>query len=118
TFRSEDRLLGARVIGVNGDLGACGEWVRSHAGPPDDHVIATFHEPFRVEGKKTMAFELWEEFGDELPDVLCYPTGGGTGLVAMVKAFTELRAADLLAGPVPRFVAAQTDGCAPVVKAL
>lgn len=118
TYRAEQRLAGARVIAVTGDLGACGDWVRSHAGPATDHVVATFFEPFRVEGKKTMAYELWARFGEDLPDVIVYPTGGGTGLVAMEKAFDELRAAGLLRRPTPRLIVAQVEGCAPVVRAL
>jgi threonine synthase len=118
TFRLEARLAGARVVAVGGDLGVAGEWVKSHPGPPEEHVIATFREPFRVEGKKTLGFELWETFGDELPDVVCYPTGGGVGLVAMHLAFSQLREAGLLGGRAPKLIAAQSDGCAPVVRAL
>lgn len=80
--------------------------------------VSTFKEPYRVEGKKTMGFELSEAMGWELPDVIVYPTGGGTGLVGMWKAFGELRAMGWINGPSPRFVSVQASGCAPVVRAI
>ena len=80
--------------------------------------LSTLREPYRVEGKKTMAFEIFRQFGPEgLPDVIVYPTGGGTGLVGLHKGFEELRTLGLLAG-VPRLVSVQAEGCAPVVRAL
>ena len=117
TYRTEARLCGARIIGVNGDLGVAGAWVAEHPGPEGDHLLATFREPFRVEGKKTMGFELWEAFGEALPDAVVYPTGGGVGIVAMHAAFAQLRQAGLLAAAGPRFVAAQVESCSPVVRA-
>ncbi len=80
--------------------------------------VSTFKEPYRVEGKKTMGFELSEAMEWELPDVIIYPTGGGTGLVGMWKAFGELRAMGWLHGPSPRFVSVQASGCAPIVRAM
>ena len=118
TYRTEARLCGARVIAVAGDLGVAGAWVAEHPGGEADHVLSTFREPFRVEGKKTMGFELWETFGEALPDAIVYPTGGGVGLVAMHRAFAQLREAGLLRAPTPRLVAAQVESCAPVVRAL
>ncbi len=79
--------------------------------------VATFHEPYRVEGKKTMGLELAAAGNWRLPDVIIYPTGGGTGLVGMWKAFTELQAMGWLQGPLPRMVSVQAAGCAPVVRA-
>lgn len=79
--------------------------------------LSTFTEPYRVEGKKTMGFELAEQLGWELPDWIVYPTGGGTGIVAMAKAFDELRALGLLAGRRSRFVVVQMEGCSPIVRA-
>jgi threonine synthase len=79
--------------------------------------VSTFKEPFRVEGKKTMGFELAEGFGWQLPDVIIYPTGGGTGLVGMWKAFDELEALGWIGSKRPRMVSVQATGCAPVVKA-
>jgi threonine synthase len=117
TYRLEARLCGARVLAVSGDLGAAADWVRDHPGGEGDHVIATFREPFRLEGKKTMGLELWETFGEELPDAVIFPTGGGVGLVAIAKALDELREAGLLRAASPRLVAAQVDSCAPIVRA-
>lgn len=117
TFRQEARLLGARVIAVSGDIGVAGAWVREHAGPEGDHVVATFREPFRLEGKKTLAFEIRERFGEDLPDAIVFPTGGGVGVVAMAKGFAELREAGLLRAPTPRMICAQVETCAPVVAA-
>jgi threonine synthase len=74
-------------------------------------------EPYRIEGKKTMGFELAEQLGWEMPDVIFYPTGGGTGLIGMWKAFHELREIGWIEGPLPRMVAVQSTGCAPIVRA-
>jgi threonine synthase len=79
--------------------------------------LSTFREPYRVEGKKTMGFELVEQLGWRLPDWIVYPTGGGTGIVAMAKAFAELRSLGLIAGESCRFVVVQMEGCAPIVEA-
>jgi threonine synthase len=79
--------------------------------------VSTFKEPFRVEGKKTMGFELAEVFGWHLPDVIIYPTGGGTGLVGMWKAFDELENLGWIGPARPRMVTVQSSGCAPVVRA-
>ena len=79
--------------------------------------ISTLKEPFRVEGKKTLGYEIAEQLGWEFPDVVVYETGGGTGLIGMWKAFKEIQGMGWVKGPLPRMVAAQSDGCAPVVKA-
>ena len=79
--------------------------------------VSTLKEPYRIEGKKTMGLELAEQFGWELPDVIFYPTGGGTGLIGMWKAFAELEAIGLIGAKRPRMVAVQADGCAPIVRA-
>ncbi len=79
--------------------------------------LSTLKEPYRIEGKKTMGVELAEQLGWELPDVIFYPTGGGTGLIGMWKAFAELEALGWLQGPKPRMVAVQASGCAPIVRA-
>ena len=80
--------------------------------------VSTLKEPYRIEGKKTMAFELVEQFEGEIPDVILYPTGGGTGLVGMWKAFDEMERLGWIApGRRPRFVSVQSAGCAPVAKA-
>ncbi|MEA1881193.1 MAG: threonine synthase [Candidatus Marinimicrobia bacterium] len=84
---------------------------------PDWFDISTLKEPFRIEGKKTLGYEIAEQMGWTLPDVIIYPTGGGTGLIGMWKAFKEMKGMGWISGPLPRLVAAQSDGCAPVVKA-
>ena len=90
----------------------------ARTGPHDAFDVSTLKEPYRVEGKKTMAYELYEQLGGELPDVIVYPTGGGTGLVGMWKAFAEMQRARLAAADAsPRLVSVQAAGCAPVVRA-
>lgn len=86
---------------------------------PDDGWFdrSTLKEPYRIEGKKTMGLELAEQGGWRLPDVIFYPTGGGTGLIGMWKALAELREMGWLEGDLPRMVAVQTTGCAPIIKA-
>ena len=79
--------------------------------------VSTLKEPYRVEGKKTMGLEIAEQLGWRAPDVVVYPTGGGVGLIGIAKAFAELRELGWLTGPATRFVAAQSSGCAPVVRA-
>ena len=117
TFVEECRLYGAEVHLVAGTIADAGAFLRTH-GPKDAFDVSTLREPYRIEGKKTMAYELFEQLGGELPDVVIYPTGGGTGLVGMWKAFHEMEALGWLArGAVkPRLVSVQAEGCAPVVK--
>ncbi|MBI2827587.1 MAG: threonine synthase [Planctomycetia bacterium] len=114
----ECRLAGARTFLVNGLITDCGRIVREgkeHLGWFD---MSTLKEPYRIEGKKTMGLELAEQFGWRLPDVIVYPTGGGTGLIGMWKAFEELAALGWLADERrPRMVAVQSSGCAPIVRA-
>jgi threonine synthase len=114
----ESRIAGAEVVLVDGIIsdaaGMAGEKARAEGW----FDLSTFKEPYRVEGKKIMGYELAEEFGWTLPDVILYPTGGGTGLVGMWKAFAELEELGWLQNARrPRMVAVQSDGCAPVVKA-
>jgi threonine synthase len=114
----ECRVYGAHVELVTGTISDAGKWLRDH-GPTDAFDVSTLKEPYRVEGKKTMAYELYEQFDGQLPDVIVYPTGGGTGLVGMGKAIEEMRQLGWIAedAKVPRFVSVQTAGCAPVVRA-
>ena len=79
--------------------------------------MSTLREPYRIEGKKTMGLELAEQMGWAMPDVLLYPTGGGTGLVGIAKAYDELLAMGWISGARPRFVSVQAEGCAPIVQA-
>ncbi len=115
----ECEVLGAHVTLIDGNISACGAWVREHAAPNGWFDLSTLKEPYRVEGKKTMGFEVCEQLGWTLPDVILYPTGGGTGLVGMWKAFHEMRELGWLdpEAPLPRMYAVQADGCAPVVEA-
>jgi threonine synthase len=114
----EAALAGAKVFLVNGLINDCGRIVREGADKLGWFDISTLKEPYRVEGKKTMGLELAEQLGWELPDVILYPTGGGTGLIGMWKAFAELRALGWLrTEKLPRMVAVQSDGCCPIVRA-
>jgi threonine synthase len=117
--RLEAHLAGARVLLVNGLITDCGRLVREGAaGPMGWFDVSTLKEPYRLEGKKTMGLELAEQGGWRLPDVILYPTGGGTGLIGMWKAFAELKELGWLkSGRLPRLVACQSDGCAPIVRA-
>jgi threonine synthase len=114
----EAHLAGARVYLVNGLITDCGRLVREGAARRGWFDVSTLREPYRLEGKKTMGLELAEQTGWGLPDLILYPTGGGTGLIGMWKAFAELRELGWLrAERLPRLVACQSDGCAPIVRA-
>lgn len=110
--------FGAEVIRVEGTIADAGRFARARE-PPDAFDMSTLREPYRWQGKKTMGLELFDQFPPgELPQVLLYPTGGGTGLVGLASAFQELSALGWLSGPLPRLVAVQPEHCAPVVQAL
>jgi threonine synthase len=114
----ESRLAGAKTFLVNGLINDCGRIVREGKQPMGWFDLSTLKEPYRIEGKKTMGLELAEQFQWRLPDVILYPTGGGTGLIGMWKAFQELRQLDWLETErMPRLVSVQSSGCAPIVKA-
>ena len=110
---------GAKVFLVDGVITDCGRIVREGREAMGWFDVATLKEPYRIEGKKTMGLELAEHFGWRLPDAILYPTGGGTGLIGMWKAFNELRELGWLREEkMPRMIAVQSDGCAPIVRAL
>jgi threonine synthase len=113
----ECRAFGAEVHLIDGLISDCGGFIANNAAVRGWYEVSTLKEPYRIEGKKTMGYELWEEFGGELPDVIVYPTGGGVGLIGMWKAFEELEAMGLTGGTRPRMIAAQAEGCAPIVRA-
>lgn len=114
----ESRIAGAEVVLVDGLISDAANFAREKAHAEDWFDLSTFKEPYRVEGKKIMGYELAETFNWSLPDVIIYPTGGGTGLVGMWKAFAELETLGWLQeSKRPRMVAVQAEGCAPVVKA-
>jgi len=116
-FFSECELYGATIHRVKGTIADAGKFLRSH-GPRDAYDISTLREPYRIEGKKTMAYELVEQMQGDVPDVVLYPTGGGTGLIGMWKAFGEMEQLGWVPrGKRPRFVSVQAAGCAPVAKA-
>ena len=113
----EIQSLGAQTYLVNGLINDCGKIVGEGKDKVGWFDVSTLKEPYRIEGKKTMGLELAEQLGWELPDVIFYPTGGGTGLIGMWKAFAELKELGWVKGNLPRMVAVQADGCAPIVKA-
>jgi threonine synthase len=114
----EAHLCGAKVFLVNGLISDCGRLVREATAQMGWFDFSTLKEPYRLEGKKTMGLEIAEQFGWRLPDVILYPTGGGTGLIGMWKAFGELRELGwLLSDKMPRLISCQSDGCAPIVRA-
>lgn len=114
----ETRIAGAEVILVPGLISDAARLVAEKARQEDWFDVSTFKEPYRTEGKKVMGYELAEGFAWQLPDVILYPTGGGTGLVGMWKAFAELEALGWLESTArPRMVAVQAEGCAPVIQA-
>ena len=129
SHRAEVLVCGARLVLVEGTITDCGRLAQGLADLSGACDLATLKEPYRLEGKKTMGFELAEDLGGgagpdtgggppwRLPDVLAYPTGGGTGLIGMWKAFDELEAVGLVGAARPRLVAVQAAGCAPLVRA-
>jgi threonine synthase len=117
--RAECVVTGADLRLVDGLISDAGRLVASAlAGSPDDWFdVATLKEPYRIEGKKTMGFEIAEQLGWRMPDVVVYPTGGGVGLIGIYKALTELVELGWVSGPLPRLVSVQSTGCAPIVRA-
>jgi threonine synthase len=114
---SEIGLQGASVYRVNGLIDDCGKIVAEGKDKVGWFDTSTLKEPYRIEGKKTMGLELAEQLGWQVPDVIFYPTGGGTGLIGMWKAFAELEAIGFIGPKRPRMVAVQASGCAPMVRA-
>jgi threonine synthase len=114
---SEIGLQGASVYRVNGLIDDCGKIVAEGKEKVGWFDVSTLKEPYRIEGKKTMGLELAEQLGWSVPDVIFYPTGGGTGLIGMWKAFAELEAIGFIGNKRPRMVAVQASGCAPMVRA-
>lgn len=114
---AEAEAYGARVLVADGQIDECGRLVGEGAAAGRWFDVSTLKEPYRIEGKKVMGLELAEQLGWDVPDVIFYPTGGGTGLIGMWKAFAELEAAGLIGPKRPRMVAVQATGCAPMVRA-
>jgi threonine synthase len=111
------RAFGGDLMLRDGHIGDCGIAARLHADDTGAIDLSTLKEPYRIEGKKTLGLELAEQLGWTLPDAIIYPTGGGTGLIGMWKAFQELRESGWLRTPLPRMFTVQATGCAPIVQA-
>jgi threonine synthase len=116
-IRRETASYGARVFLVEGSIADAAALIRRAVAEYGWYDATTLREPYRLEGKKTMAFELAEQLGWRVPDVIVYPTGGGVGLIGMWKAFLELAEIGWIEPKLPRFVAVQSSGCAPIVRA-
>ncbi len=116
-FIAECKALGAEVTLVDGLITDCGRLAAQHLVEDKRFDVSTLKEPYRLEGKKTMGYELAEQMGWRLPDVVIYPTGGGTGLVGMWKAFAEMEQLGWIGARRPRMVTVQAEGCAPMVEA-
>ena len=116
-FKQEVRLYGARLVEVHGTIAEAGRYVRERLIPEGWYDLSTFREPYRVEGKKTMGYELAEQLGWKLPTAILYPTGGGTGLIGMWKAFAEMEQLGWIGAERPRMVCVQSAGCAPIARA-
>ncbi|MFP4977116.1 threonine synthase [Paenibacillus sp. CN-4] len=114
---SECIAAGAEVYLVEGLISDAGRLVQSRVAETGIYDASTLKEPYRIEGKKTMGLELAEQLGWKMPDVIVYPTGGGVGLIGIYKGLQELVELGWLEGPLPRFVAVQAEGCAPIVRA-
>ena len=116
-FRIECERYGATVTMVDGLIDACGKIVAERSAAEGWHDVSTLKEPYRVEEKKAMGYELAEDFGWELPDAILYPTGGGTGLIGMWKAFEEMEELGWIGSRRPKMISVQAEGCAPIPRA-
>ncbi len=117
-FKQECELYGAELILVDGLINDCAKKVSEVNKDNTFFDVSTLKEPYRLEGKKTMGYEIAEQLNWQLPDVIIYPAGGGTGLIGMWKAFKEMKAMGWLTGPLPRMIAVQSQNCAPILHAL
>lgn len=116
-FKKECAIHGADVIELDGLISDCGKKVAEMKVISGAFDVSTMKEPYRLEGKKTMGYEIAEQCDWKLPDVIIYPAGGGTGLIGIWKAFKEMKEMGWLTGPLPKMVAVQSANCQPVVKA-
>jgi len=117
TILAQIRAFGGDLVVLDGHIGDCGKAARAFAAETGAVDVSTLREPYRIEGKKTLGLELAEQLGWTLPDAIVYPTGGGTGLIGMWKAFQELRAGAWVNNALPRMYSVQATGCAPVIAA-
>ncbi|MEO6901511.1 MAG: threonine synthase [Bacteroidia bacterium] len=116
-FKKECEFFNAHLTLLKGTISDCGKMLGQHKEKEGWYDVSTLKEPYRVEGKKTMGYEIAEQLNWILPDVILYPTGGGTGLIGMWKAFEEMEKLGWIGSERPRMIAVQASGCAPVVKA-
>ncbi|MES2377606.1 MAG: threonine synthase [Bacteroidota bacterium] len=116
-FKDECHLYGAQLVEIDGNISDCGKLVNEQAALNNWFQVSTLKEPYRLEGKKTMGYEIAEQFNWQLPDVIFYPTGGGTGLIGIWKAFDELEQLGWIGNKRPRMVAVQSVSCDGIVKA-
>jgi len=115
--RQECALLGATVVVIRGSIKDCDREMRKQLQADEWFDVSTLREPYRLEGKKTMAYEVVEQLGGRVPHAMIYPTGGGTGLIGMWKAFAEMEELSWTGRPRPRMFSVQAQGCAPIVRA-
>jgi threonine synthase len=116
-FKDECRLYGAELLEIDGNISDCGKLINEHALLNNWFQVSTLKEPYRLEGKKTMGYEIAEQFNWQLPDVIFYPTGGGTGLIGIWKAFDEMEAMGWIGAKRPRMVVVQSQSCDGIVRA-
>jgi len=116
-FKAEAKLFGAEVTEVNGNISDCGKLANALAAENGWFDVSTLKEPYRLEGKKTMGYEIAEQLNWSLPDVIFYPTGGGTGIIGIWKAFDELEELGWIGSKRPRMIAVQSDSCNGIYKA-
>ncbi|OCX53093.1 threonine synthase [Mucilaginibacter sp. PPCGB 2223] len=116
-FKDECRLYGADLVEIDGSISDCGKLVNEHSLQNGWFQLSTLKEPYRLEGKKTMGYEIAEQFNWELPDVILYPTGGGTGLIGIWKAFDEMEQLGWIGSKRPRMVTVQSESCDGIVRA-
>lgn len=116
TLKEECRLFGSELILLDGLIDTCGKLAKQLSQNNGYFDISTMKEPYRLEGKKTIGFEIAEQCNWQLPDVIIYPTGGGTGLIGMWKAFKELLVLGWITGKLPRMVIVQSKNCAPMME--
>jgi len=117
TILSQIEAFGGELVLSRGHIGDCGKASRAWAAESGAFDLSTLREPYRIEGKKTLGLELALQLAWKMPDVILYPTGGGTGLIGMWKAFLELKEHGWVEGDLPRFYSVQSTGCAPIVRA-
>ncbi len=117
TILSQIEAFGGELVLLGGHIGDCGKASRAWAAESGAFDLSTLREPYRIEGKKTLGLELALQLAWKMPDVILYPTGGGTGLIGMWKAFLELKEHGWVEGDLPRFYSVQSTGCAPIVRA-